>query len=212
MELLGLEKPSRIFLQGGREVNAVENWSGFLQNDVVLLISVVEEEEDLVMTEAVDGPLALQDVNPYCPVEIFAKQAFVAKDSKEQLKSAARFLPGILYAVGQPNLHPGTTFPTGAVLVSRGWVHPPLVGSDIGCGMAWYKTNLSRSHVEGDKGGRFADKLRGLEGPWRDQETREKWLEFGEETCSAGEHWDKALGTVGAGSRTYFSQSFVPTS
>jgi RNA-splicing ligase RtcB len=66
--------------------------------------------------------------------------------------------------------------------------------------MAWYKTTLSRSQVEGDKGKKVAEKLRGLEGAWRTQAYREAWLLDDEErSFSAGEKWDSALGTIGAG-------------
>jgi RNA-splicing ligase RtcB len=65
--------------------------------------------------------------------------------------------------------------------------------------MAWYKTTLSRNQVDGDKGKKVAEKLRGLEGPWRTQEHRKAWLQEKEGSCSAGEEWDKTLGTIGAG-------------
>lgn len=67
--------------------------------------------------------------------------------------------------------------------------------------MAWFKTRLSRVQVEGDKGRKIAEKLRGLEGPWRTQKARETWLENDKGTASysAGEEWDSALGTIGAG-------------
>lgn len=65
--------------------------------------------------------------------------------------------------------------------------------------MAWYKTTLSRNQVDGDKGKRIAEKLRGLEGPWRTQADREAWLQDAAGSCSAGEEWDQAVGTIGAG-------------
>jgi RNA-splicing ligase RtcB len=130
---------------------------------------------------------------------VLTSNAPVESLSLTQLSTTAHTLPGIVYAVGQPDLHPGTKFPIGAVIASKKWIHPPLIGGDIGCGMAWYKTTLSRSQVDGDKGKRVAEKLRGLEGPWRTQTHREAWLQEKEGSCSAGEEWDKALGTIGAG-------------
>jgi RNA-splicing ligase RtcB len=115
------------------------------------------------------------------------------------LSTTAHTLPGIVYAVGQPDLHPGTKFPIGAVIASKKWIHPPLIGGDVGCGMAWYKTTLSRNQVDGDKGKKVAEKLRGLEGPWRTQAHREAWLQEKDGSSSADEEWDKALGTIGAG-------------
>lgn len=65
--------------------------------------------------------------------------------------------------------------------------------------MAWFKLDISRSQLEGDKGKKIAEKLRGLEGPWRTQESRELWLQDGKGNNSAGEQWDSSLGTIGAG-------------
>jgi RNA-splicing ligase RtcB len=130
---------------------------------------------------------------------VLASTAPVEPLSITQLNTTAHTLPGIVHAVGQPDLHPGTKFPIGAVFASRGWVHPPLIGGDIGCGMAWYKTTLSRSQLEGDKGKKAAEKLRGLEGPWRTQAHREAWLKEAHGSCSAGEEWDMSLGSIGAG-------------
>lgn len=65
--------------------------------------------------------------------------------------------------------------------------------------MAWYKTTLPRSQVDGDKGKKVAEKLRGLEGPWRTQSHRELWLQNEGVSYSTAEQWDSALGTIGAG-------------
>jgi RNA-splicing ligase RtcB len=68
------------------------------------------------------------------------------------------------------------------------------------CGMAWYKTTLPRSQVDGDKGKKVAEKLRGLEGIWQTQAYRETWLmDEQERSYSVGQQWDVALGTIGAG-------------
>ena len=201
---LRLKKASRIFVHGGRELTGHKDWEDVLKDDVVLLVSAGEDyvgsrTEDSTSTSGQGGPHP--DANSDCPVELLAEKAFVDTLSVTQLETTARSLPGIVHAVGQPDLHPGTKFPVGAVFVSKGWIHPPLIGGDIGCGMAWYKMRLSRAQVEGDKGRKIAEKLRGLEGSWRTQEAREIWLE-GEDAgpvCSAGDKWDASLGTVGAG-------------
>ena len=137
--------------------------------------------------------------NPDCPVNLLATKSFIDSQSIAQLETTARTLPGMIHGVGQPDLHPGTKFPIGAVFVSQEWIHPPLIGGDIGCGMAWYKTRLSRHQVDGDKGRKVAEKLRGLEGPWRKQVDRELWLTESDTCYSAGLEWDASLGTIGAG-------------
>lgn len=202
---LRLKKASRIFVYGGRELICQKDWEAELKEDATLLVSAGEEyvgsrKGESPPVGAETGQNIRSDINSDCPVEVLAENAFVDSLSITQLETTARTLPGIIHAVGQPDLHPGTKFPIGSVFVSRGWIHPPLIGGDIGCGMAWYKTKLSRAQVEGDKGRKIAEKLRGLEGPWRTQKTRETWLQTENgANGSAGEEWDTALGTVGAG-------------
>lgn len=70
--------------------------------------------------------------------------------------------------------------------------------------MAWYKVDVRRKKIDVREGQKVADQLRGLEGPWRTQNDRIVWLTEpmvdGQAQCwSAGEEWDKALGTIGAG-------------
>lgn len=196
---LRIKKPSRIFVAGGKELLTEDDWKEALKDDIVLLVSAGEDYVGARTAES-KPESSNGDVNPDCPIENLANKAFVDDLSLRQLETVARTLPGIVHACAQPDLHPGTKFPIGAVLVSKGWIHPPLIGSDIGCGMAWYKTTLTRAQVEGDKGRRIAEKLRGLEGPWRTQADREIWLSHSNgDSCKAGEIWDASLGTIGAG-------------
>ncbi|KAI4707847.1 hypothetical protein J4E89_007476 [Alternaria sp. Ai002NY15] len=194
---LRVKKPTRVFVgRSGQELVSEADWKSNINNDVVLLVSA---GEDYVGARKVSGVHA--DANPQCPVEVLASEATLVEPlALTQLGTTARTLPGIIHAVGQPDLHPGTKFPIGAVFASKGWIHPPLIGGDIGCGMAWYKTTLNRSQVDGNKGKNVANQLRGLEGAWRNQDYREKWL-LDEDNCSisAGKQWDAALGTIGAG-------------
>ena len=203
---LRLKKAQRVFVHGGQELTSQRDWQQILKDDVLLLVSTGEEYVGLRMEDEHSnvgprGQHSHADANPDCSIEILAEAALVDSLSITQLETTARALPGMIHAVAQPDLHPGTKFPIGAVFVSQGWIHPPLIGGDIGCGMAWFKTRLTRSQVEGDKGRKIAEKLRGLEGAWRTQGSREVWLEndTGTANCSAGEQWDAALGTIGAG-------------
>lgn len=215
---------ARVFVAGsGKELVGEAEWRDVLRDDVVLLVSGGEEYVGL-RREGASGRKRDEregflengreggEGDDGCSIVNLALSAPVDPLSLAQLGTTARSLPGIVHAVGQPDLHPGTKFPIGAVFVSRGWIHPPLIGGDIGCGMAWYKTTLARSQVVGDKGRRVAEKLRGLEGAWRRREDRERWLAKEEEeeeekevggreqtSMSAGEEWDVALGTIGAG-------------
>ncbi|KAH7095890.1 tRNA-splicing ligase [Paraphoma chrysanthemicola] len=192
---LRLKKPLRVFVgRNGQELISEDDWKRNVKDDIVLLVSAGEEYVGIKCESFVHA-----QANHHCPVELLAANATVESYSVTQLSKTAHTLPGIIHAVGQPDLHPGTKFPIGAVFASQGWIHPPLIGGDIGCGMAWYKTKLSRHQVDGDKGKKVAEKLRGLEGPWRTQAHREAWLQEKDVSYSAGEEWDKSLGTIGAG-------------
>ncbi|KAF2447784.1 hypothetical protein P171DRAFT_231752 [Karstenula rhodostoma CBS 690.94] len=195
---LRIKKPSRVFIAGsGAELVGEEDWKSGVRNDVSLLVSAGEDYVG-VNRDAGVHPQA----NPTCPVHVLASKAALDSLALAQLHTTARTLPGLVLAVGQPDLHPGTKFPIGAVFVSRGWIHPPLIGGDIGCGMAWYKTRLARGQVEGDRGRKVAEKLRGVEGAWRTVGERAEWLRDGERegaSCAAGEEWDGSVETIGAG-------------
>ncbi|KAL5454330.1 hypothetical protein PMIN06_005031 [Paraphaeosphaeria minitans] len=192
---LRIGKPSRVFVAGsGAELVGEEDWERGVRNDVSLLISAGEDYIG-VNRDAGVHPKA----NPTCPIHNLASAAALDEHALTQLRTTAHSLPGLVHAVGQPNLHPGTKFPIGAVFVSQRWIHPPLIGGDIGCGMAWYRTRLSRGQVEGDRGRKVAEKLRGMEGAWRTAEARERWLEDEWGMCGAGEEWDGSVGTIGAG-------------
>ncbi|MCJ1399483.1 hypothetical protein MMC11_002685 [Xylographa trunciseda] len=209
---LRLKKASRVFVAGtGQELLDESHWRRSMGDDMVLLVSAGEDYVGTKKEEPPSGENTTPDLETLSlgnPVFIMGNKAYIDPLSITQLETTARTLPGIIHAVAQPDLHPGTKFPIGAVFVSEGWIHPPLIGGDIGCGMAWYKTKLSASQVQGDKGRKVAEKLRGLEGAWRTQTDREAWLS---EACapssttaesasaSAGEEWDAALGTIGAG-------------
>ena len=193
---LNLKKPTRVFVYGGQELVDQEDWESRLRNDVVLLVST---GEDYVGNRTQASDQLHPDANPNCTITLIAEKALIDPNAVKQLENTAHTLPGLIHAIGQPDLHVGNKFPIGAVFVSKDWIHPPLIGGDIGCGMAWYKTALSRSQVEGDKGRKIADRLKGLEGPWRTKVEREVWLAEGSGICGARDEWDKSLGTVGAG-------------
>lgn len=120
------------------------------------------------------------------------------------MTTTARSLPGMVLAVGQPDLHPGTKYPIGSVFVSKDWIHPPLIGSDIGCGMAMFRVHIKPEQLEGDRCRRVAESLRGLEGPWMSQVERVAFLStYGVAADESGrtptDEFDKSLGTIGAG-------------
>jgi release factor H-coupled RctB family protein len=108
----------------------------------------------------------------------------------QQLNKTAE-LAGMRLAVGLPDLHPGKGGPVGAAFVVEGRLYPALVGNDIGCGIGLWRTGLRARSLKREA---WAERLRGLEGPWTGDCTR--FLEErGAEACGI----EDALGTVGGG-------------
>ncbi|GAA0295293.1 RNA ligase RtcB family protein [Sphingomonas oligophenolica] len=97
------------------------------------------------------------------PIRIIASDAsWIDPVAVEQLRQTAA-LEGIDAIVGLPDLHAGRGIAVGAAFWSRSHVHPHLVGSDIGCGMALWETETPLRKFRLDAADR---KLRGLEEPW----------------------------------------------
>jgi len=124
-------------------------------------------------------------------VRLFASaKSWVAGEALRQLYAAAK-LEGMRLAVGFPDLHPGKGGPVGAAFVAEGMVHPYLIGGDIGCGMALFKTDLVQRDI---KLSRWADLRFDLEHLWEGD---------AREVLAASElestEFDGALGTLGGG-------------
>jgi release factor H-coupled RctB family protein len=94
-------------------------------------------------------------------------------------------------AVGFPDLHPGKGTPVGAAFVTEGVIYPHVIGGDIGCGMALFKTDLLRREVKLD---RWAALRFNLEHPW-DEDAGEFLTAHDLESTD----FDRALGTIGGG-------------
>ncbi len=121
---------------------------------------------------------------------IASESTWIEGDALRQLDDTAR-LPGMIRAAGMPDLHPGKGSPVGAAFLSRDVIRPALVGSDIGCGMALWATDLRERKARPD---RLAERLEGLDEPWEGDP--EAWLA---ERGLAPTPFDSALGTVGHG-------------
>ena len=124
-------------------------------------------------------------------VRLFASaQSWVAGEALRQLYAAAK-LDGVRLAVGFPDLHPGKGAPVGAAFVTGGVIYPHLIGGDIGCGMALFKTDLVRRDAKLD---RWAELRFNLEHPWD-----EFVGDFLAERDLEPTEFDSALGTIGDG-------------
>lgn len=96
---------------------------------------------------------------------VVAEQSVVEAEALKQLRSTAE-LPGVVLAVGLPDLHVGSSCPVGAAIATVGIIYPALVGSDIGCGVMLAKTSLAAAAASKMRTvERWATSLQ-LEGPW----------------------------------------------
>jgi release factor H-coupled RctB family protein len=121
---------------------------------------------------------------------VASPKTWIEGEAVQQLEKTAT-LPGMIAAVGMPDLHPGKGSPIGAAFLCEGRIYPHLVGNDIGCGMALFSTDLARKKQKLE---RWADRLGDLDGPW-DGDAGEFLRAQGLEPT---EH-DAALGTIGGG-------------
>ena len=77
-------------------------------------------------------------------VRLYASaQSWIEGEAVRQLYAASK-LDGTRLAVGFPDLHPDKGGPVGAAYVTEGVIYPHLIGGDIACGMALFKTDLLR--------------------------------------------------------------------
>ena len=108
----------------------------------------------------------------------------------QQLEKTAS-LEGMRLAAGLPDLHPGKGSPIGAAFAVEGRLYPTLVGNDIGCGIALWRTGLSAKALKREA---WAERLRQLDDTWPG-DAREFLAARGIE-ASGFEH---SLGTIGGG-------------
>lgn len=103
----------------------------------------------------------------------------------QQLEHVAAW-PGMVAVAGMPDLHPGKGSPIGASFLSKDRVYPTLVGNDIGCGMAFWQTELPTAKWSGQK---LAAKIGSIDGPMNDDDI----------TGFDGHPYRTSLGTIGGG-------------
>jgi release factor H-coupled RctB family protein len=124
-------------------------------------------------------------------VRLLASQStWIEGTAVDQLRKTAE-LPGMRLAVGLPDLHPGKGSPIGAAYVTDNWIYPTLVGNDIGCGIALWRTELPAKRLKREA---WAERLRGIDEAW-DGDGRQ-WL--AERGLPESAH-ENSLGTIGGG-------------
>jgi release factor H-coupled RctB family protein len=124
-------------------------------------------------------------------VRLFASaKSWIEGEALRQLYATSK-LEGMRLAVGFPDLHAGKGSAVGAAFVTEGLIYPYLIGGDIGCGMALFKTDLVRRDVKLD---RWAQIPFDLEHVWTEEFSEILAKEELEST-----EFDEALGTLGGG-------------
>ena len=124
-------------------------------------------------------------------VRLFASsRSWIEGEAMRQLYATAK-LEGVRLAASFPDLHPGRSTPIGAAFVTDDVIYPHIIGNDIGCGMALFKTNLLRREVKLD---RWAALRFNLENPW-DEDVRD-YLAANDIDST---EFDDAMGTIGGG-------------
>jgi release factor H-coupled RctB family protein len=124
-------------------------------------------------------------------VRLFASsKSWIEGEAVRQLYATTK-LDRVRHAVGFSDLHPGKGSPVGAAFVTEGVIYPHLIGGDIGCGMALFKTDLVRSDAKLD---RWSTRRFDLEHPWD-----EGVSDFLAEQELDSTEFDSALGTIGGG-------------
>ena len=124
------------------------------------------------------------------PIHTFySSRSWIEGNATKQLENVAS-LSGVKAVAGMPDLHPGKYGPVGCSILSDR-IHPQLVGSDIGCGMALFQLDLAVRKFRVDKA---AGRLRALDGPWEGDVQRAV-----AEAGLAPSPFDASLGTIGGG-------------
>jgi release factor H-coupled RctB family protein len=80
---------------------------------------------------------------------ISSEKNWLEQDAVRQLNHIGT-LPGVVEAVGLPDLHPGKT-PVGAAIITEGIIYPHLIGNDIGCGMSMFITDMEKRKIKIDR-------------------------------------------------------------
>ncbi|ASP37691.1 RNA ligase RtcB family protein [Bacterioplanes sanyensis] len=125
---------------------------------------------------------------------VASRHSWIEGQAVQQLHSTAK-LSGMQKIAGMPDLHPGKGYPIGAACLSQGILYPALVGSDIGCGMSFWQTDLSARKAKPEKWQRQLSQVeQPLQQHWQALVIDEK-----QRLNIHCDEFDHALGTIGGG-------------
>jgi len=129
-------------------------------------------------------------------------------------------LPGVITAVGMPDLHPGRNAPVGMAFATKNLIYPSLIGPDIGCGYACFLVSGVTNFEKLAKKARFFDPvdyqskfLVPEAAPWTEQFCTlglgNHFIEIGQ--CVSGPYKGQYILTIHCGSRNYGMQVLQAT-
>jgi release factor H-coupled RctB family protein len=121
---------------------------------------------------------------------VASARSWIEGEAIRQFLATAK-LSGVRLAVGLPDLHPGSCAPVGAAFATEDVIYPHVIGGDIGCGMALFKTGLLRRKAKLDH---WAALRFDLEHPWEGN----VFNRLASEELSAAQFAD-SFGTLGGG-------------
>lgn len=138
---------------------------------------------------------------------IAAPRLWIEGAAIQQLAKTVQ-LPGMVRAVGMPDLHPGRGYPIGASFFTQGRFYPALVGGDIGCGVSVWTTTLPAAKVKLDKLDRLignidspllADELERIHDAFPDIDGKIAQVELALANAGLDVGFMRTLGTQGSG-------------
>lgn len=124
---------------------------------------------------------------------VVASDSTWMEDAAVQQLITTSLLKGMDRVAGMPDLHPGRGYPVGAAFFSLKRFYPALVGSDIGCGMALWQSDLRASAVKLDK---LDKRVGNIDGPMDDGATKDQAIAA---LGNVAQGHEASLGTIGGG-------------
>jgi release factor H-coupled RctB family protein len=126
-------------------------------------------------------------------IKIYANKSYVSYDAVKMLNNTVNRLTDIKYAYGMPDLHAGGFCPIGVSIWTNNIIYPSLIGTDIGCGMSLFSTNINKSY----NFSKFGKKIKSIDYSCVNNGTRIIKKEMLENIKSM--EYNHKLGTIGNG-------------
>jgi release factor H-coupled RctB family protein len=98
------------------------------------------------------------------PFHLFATEAsWLEQKALDQARDLAKY-DGVANVAAFPDLHAGNANPIGAAMATRNIIYPQLIGSDSGCGISLYATDIRRDGFKRDLAYRRFDAFEAFSG------------------------------------------------